>query len=362
MVRALAAVNLAAIERNCARLAAEGPALCAVVKADAYGHGAVPCARAALAGGASWLAVATAAEAVELRAAGIAGTPILVMGALTRAEAAAARGAGADVVAWTEDLIDWMAGLGGGRIHVKLDSGMGRLGTRDPAQADLLAAAVRAAPGCELVGAMTHFATADDREDPFFGEQLERFAAWAAGYGDLVVHAANSAALLRDRRAHFDLARCGVAIYGLDPFGRDPAARGLEPALELTSWVAAIKPCAPGESAGYGRRFIAESPTRLGVLPIGYGDGWRRALTNNADVLVDGRRRRLVGTVSMDNVTVDLGPDTTVRPGAPATLIGGEITAEEVARRLGTINYEVTCGLLARVPRHYHRDGVPAAP
>jgi alanine racemase len=361
-MRATSGVNLAAIERNAARLAAAGPKLCAVVKADAYGHGQIPCARAALAGGASWLAVATAAEAAELRAAGIVDPPILVMGALTRAEAATAQAANADVVAWTEDLVDWMASLGGGRIHVKLDTGMGRLGTRSPTQADRIAAAVRRAPGCELVGAMTHFATADDRDDPFFDEQLARFTAWAAGHGDLIVHAANSAALLRDRRSHFDMARCGVAVYGLDPFGVDPAAHGLEPALELGSWVAAIKPCAPGESAGYGRRFIAASETELGVIPIGYGDGWRRALTNNADVLIDGARRPLVGTVSMDNVTVDLGPRTTVRAGAPATLIGGEITAEEVARRLGTINYEVTCGLLPRVPRRYHRDGVPQGP
>jgi alanine racemase len=122
--------------------------------------------------------------------------------------------------------------------------------------------------------------------------------------------------------------------------------------------VAAVKPCAPGESAGYGRRFVASAATRLGVLPIGYGDGWRRALGDNADVLLDGRRHPLVGTVSMDNVTVDLGADSAVRPGAPAVLIGGEITAEEVARRLGTINYEVTCGLLPRVPRLHHR-GVP---
>jgi alanine racemase len=281
------------------------------------------------------------------------------MGALTRAETAVAQAARADVIAWTEDFVAWVAALGGGRIHVKLDTGMGRLGTRDPAEADRIAAAVRSAPGCRLVGAMTHFATADQVGDAFFGEQLERFAAWAAGHRDLVVHAANSAALLRDRRAHFDMARCGVAAYGLDPFGTDAAARGLEPALELRSWVAAVKPCAPGESAGYGRRFVAASATRLGVLPIGYGDGWRRGLGDNADGLVDGRRHPLVGTVSMDNVTVDLGAGSAVRPGAPATLIGDEITAEEVARRLGTINYEVTCGLLPRVPRLHHRDGVP---
>ncbi|MGI8802193.1 MAG: alanine racemase [Solirubrobacteraceae bacterium] len=361
-MRVRAAVNLAAIERNSARLAAAGPLLCAVVKANGYGHGAIACARAAVAGGATWLAVATAAEAAELRAAGLLGPPILVMGALTRAEAAVAQAARADVVAWTEEIVDWIADSGGGRLHVKLDTGMGRLGTRETAEADRIAAAVRAAPGCELVGAMTHFATADDRDDPFFGEQLERFAAWAEGYRDVIVHAANSAALLRDRRAHFDMARCGVAVYGLDPFGADAAAHGLEPALELRSWVAAIKPCAAGQSAGYGRRFVAAADTRLGVVPIGYGDGWRRALTNNAEVIVEGVRRPLVGTVSMDNVTVDLGPGSAVRPGANATLIGGGITAEEVARRLETINYEVTCALLPRVPREYHRDGVPEPP
>jgi alanine racemase len=357
-VRAQAVVNLAAIERNCARLAGVGPRLCAVVKADAYGHGAVSAARAALAGGASWLATATASEAVELRRAGI-DTPVLVMGALTRAETESVVDARADVVAWTEDLIDWVAAAGGGRVHVKLDSGMGRLGTRQADFADRLVERADAATGVEVVGAMTHFATADDLDDGFFDEQVGRFAAWAAGHRELVVHAANSAGLLRDPAAHFDMARCGVAIYGLDPFGVDPAAHGLEPALELQSWVGALKPCGVGESAGYGRRFVAREPTVLGVIPIGYGDGWRRALTNNADVLIEGRRYPSVGTVSMDNITVDLGLGTGLRPGAEVTLIGGEISAEELAGRLATINYEITCGLLGRVPRTYHRDGVP---
>ena len=161
--------------------------------------------------------------------------------------------------------------------------------------------------------------------------------------------------VLRDPDSHFDMVRCGVAIYGLDPFGEDPGERELEPALQLESYVAAIKRFQPGQSAGYGRRFTARQPTWLGVLPVGYGDGWRRGLTNNCDVLVGGRRCPLVGTVSMDNVTVDLGSETEVSIGDPAVLIGrqGEerITAEEVAARLGTINYEVTCGLTGRVPR-----------
>src|SRR5207249_3669554 len=157
----------------------------------------------------------------------------------------------------------------------------------------------------------------------------------------------------------------GIAIYGMDPFGEDPSTRALEPALELSSYVAEVKRCAAGESAGYGRRFIAERDTNLGVLPIGYGDGWRRGLSDNADVLIAGRRYPLVGTVSMDNITVDLGSDAGAERlrGEPAILIGrqGEerITAEEVARRLGTINYEVTCALTPRVIRAYHRDGAP---
>jgi alanine racemase len=177
----------------------------------------------------------------------------------------------------------------------------------------------------------------------------------------VLLHAANSAATLREPAAHLDLVRCGVALYGLDPFGEDAAAAGLRPALELRSYVAAVKPCAPGQSSGYGRRFVAARPTRLATSPIGYGDGWRRALSDNGDVIIGGRRHPIAGTISMDNLTVDVGPCGAVRCGDPVVLLGAGITAEEVARRLQTINYEVTCGLLARVPRTYHRDGAPAA-
>jgi alanine racemase len=362
--RALARVDLAAIEANAARLRRElRPAtqLCAVVKADAYGHGAVPAARAALAGGATWLAVAAAHEARELRAAGIEDVPVLVLGALAPDELDVALAARADVTAWTEELVAAVAARGGGRVHVKLDSGMGRLGTRDAAEASRIADLAAATPGVELVGAWTHFATADELGDAFFVEQLERFAEWAsavrAAHPGILLHAANSAAILRGPASHFDLARAGVALYGLDPFGEDPAARELRPALRLESWVAAVKPIAPGESAGYGRRFIADRPTRLATIPIGYGDGLRRALTNRADVLIRGRRFPVAGTISMDNVTVDVG-DAEVAVGDEVVLIGQQgderITAEELAGHIGTINYEVTCGLLPRVPREHH--------
>jgi alanine racemase len=369
--RAQASINVAAIERNCARLGAElrsGAELCAVVKADGYGHGAEQSARAALAGGATWLAVASAAEACELREAGIAGPAILVMGALRPSELREALAVDADVVVWSEQYVEAVAAAGGGRVHVKLDSGMGRLGTRDPQLATDVFELARDTDGVEPSGLMTHFATADELEDEgFFAGQLDTFARWAeplkAEHPELIVHAANSAAMLRDASSQFDMVRCGIAVYGMDPFGVDPAQRVLEPALALSSYVAEVKRCAAGDSAGYGRRFVAAHDTWLGVLPIGYGDGWRRGLSNNADVLVGGQRYPLVGTVSMDNVTIDLGADAKAERlrGAPAILIGTDreqrITAEDVARRLDTINYEITCGLTPRVPRVYHRDG-----
>jgi alanine racemase len=345
-VRAVADIDLGAIERNCTGLPKP---LCAVVKANAYGHGTVPVAEAALAGGAEWLAVATAAEAAELRAGGI-GAPLLVMGALTGDELRTAIEAGADVVAWTEEV----AGAAP-RVHVKLDTGMSRLGTKDRELA------LRLAARPNVAGLMTHFATADEPGDDLFPAQLAAFQEFVAEVGrdDLIVHAANSAAALRDPESHFDMVRCGVAIYGLDPFQNDPADHDLEPAMTLRSWVAALRRLEAGESAGYGRRFTADEPTWLATVPVGYGDGWRRGLTNNADVLIQGRRHPLVGAVSMDNVTVALGADTDVAVGDEAVLIGSQggerILAEEVARRLGTINYEVTTGLLPRVEREHRR-------
>ena len=365
MERATARIDYAAVSANCARLKAElGEAeLCAVVKADGYGHGAEACARAALAGGATRLAVATAAEAAELGPF-FAPVPLLTMGALCAEEVDAALGVGAELALWREGfrrvIADRARALGRpARVHVKYDSGMGRLGNRDPDEVTELVRACAEDPDLELAGIWTHFATADEPDSGFFDEQLERFERVAAAVKDrhpgVLVHAANSAAVLRDRRSHFEMARCGVAIYGLDPFQRDPAEQGLRPALTLRSHVADVKRFPAGASAGYGRRWTAPVDTWVGVIPIGYGDGVRRALTNNADVLVRGRRRPLVGTVSMDNLTIDLGPETEVEPGDEAVLIGAQgdeqILAEEVAARLETINYEVTCAISPRVPR-----------
>jgi alanine racemase len=372
-VRALARVNLAAIERNVRRLRRELRAstrLCAVVKADGYGHGAAAAARAALAGGARQLAVATAAEALELRRAGIEAT-VLVMGAIGRDELSDALAADAQLVVWSQRFVEDVARAAVATpvsMHVKLDTGMGRLGTRDSAEAIRVAALVAANPGAlRLAGAMTHFATAD--EDPeFVAVQLERFEPFVAElrrrWPGLVVHAANSAATLNQPRSHFDLVRCGIAIYGCDPMNADPGERDLEPALELSSYVAAVKAAQPGDTVGYGRRFTASEDTWIATLPIGYADGVRRAFTNNCEVIVAGRRYPLVGAVSMDNITLDLGPAPAVDVGQVATIIGvdgGERqTAEQLARRIGTINYEIVCGISGRVPRVYHRDGTPA--
>jgi alanine racemase len=407
--RAVAYVDLDAIAHNCRLLldALAGPMLCAVVKADGYGHGAVLSAKAALGAGAGWLAVATLTEAEQLREAGLE-APILVMGPVSeRPEIERAIDLKADIVAWRERTIALAAeaaarARGTARVHVKLDTGMGRLGTRDAREADLVVAAAKNAPGVRLVGAMTHFATADVLDDDgFYDLQLAEFSRWAATvkaeHPDVLVHAANSAAVLRERRISsqenldpggpgdrarvgrqagrgdpgevvFDIARCGIAIYGMDPFGEDPDAHGLRPALALSSHVADVKLCRPGDSTGYGRRFVADRDTYIGMLPIGYGDGWRRALSGNAETLLAGARLPLIGTVSMDNVAVDLGPDPSALElcGAEAILIGvsgsDRITAEELAKRVGTINYEITCGLSARVPRVARtlRDVTPA--
>jgi alanine racemase len=367
MERAVARIDFDAIRANCTRLKVElgdGAELCAVVKADGYGHGADGCANAALAGGATRLAVATAGEAAQVGRR-FQHIPLLTMGALTAEEVDIVLSAGSELAVWREGfrrlLADRARAQGRpARVHVKFDSGMGRLGTPDPEEVLALARACDADPSLELAGVWTHLATADEPDSAFFDEQLDRFERVAdavrAEFPAVVVHAANSAAVFRDRRSHFDMARCGVAIYGLDPFQGDPAERGLAPALSLRSYVADVKRFPPGASVGYGQRWAAPVETWVGVVPLGYGDGVRRGLSNNGEVLVRGRRQPLVGTVSMDNITIDLGPDTEVEPGDEAVLIGAQgddaILAEEVAARLDTINYEVTCAISSRVPRH----------
>lgn len=375
-LRALARINLAAIERNVVTLRGRlgpGTRFCAVVKANASGHGAVAAARAALAGGAERLAVATVLEAAELRGAGVS-VPVLILGAVSAEELPVALQARAELVAWDEDFVALLSrhATEPVDIHVKLDTGMGRLGTRRVAEALKVAERVlEPGSGLRLAGAMTHLATAD--EDPeFMLAQLEAFDPFVTELRHrepaLLAHAANSAATVSEPRSHYDMVRCGIALHGCDPMNDAPERHGLEPALELSSYVAAVKPAAAGESVGYGRRFVAGRDTWIATLPIGYADGIRRALSGNCDVLVAGQRFPLVGTVSMDNVTADLGPTlpTDIVPGSPAVLIGRDgaerQTVEDLARRIGSIAHEVLCGISNRVVRRYHRDGKPVGP
>jgi len=245
-------------------------------------------------------------------------------------------------------------------VHLKLDTGMGRLGAR-PESVEALAAAA-AELGAPVRGVMTHFATADETEGEnagFMREQLLRFRAAVRGlrerFPDALAHAANSAAAMREPGARLDMVRCGIALYGCSPFGDDPLARDLRPVMSLVSYIASVKTLRSRDSVGYGRTWRASRGTRIGLVPVGYADGYARALGNRAAVLVAGRRVPVVGNVSMDQITVDLGPESTEGVGERVVLIGADagerVTAEELARLRGTISYEVTCGVGGRIPR-----------
>jgi len=338
MRRSVVEIDLRALRRNAARLReAAGPSeLWAVVKADAYGHGAADAAGAALAAGASALCVVTAQEGAALRSR-FPETRILVMGPLAEGEEALAREARLEV-ALSRPRIP-----GGLRVHLKVDTGMGRWGMA-PEEALAL-------PRHQVVGVMSHLATADEEDDSFARRQIERFREVVAAFPGVQAHLANSAAALRFPGARFDAVRCGIAVYGLSPFGDDPARHGLEPVLAWRSYIAVAKALAAGEGTGYGRQFVAEQPTRVGIVPVGYADGFRRGLTGT-EVLVAGARRRVVGTISMDAFAVELGEE---EEGAPVTLIGDGVLAEEHARRLGTINHEITVAIRSEPERAERR-------
>lgn len=323
-------IDLGALRRNVRRLreAVAPAALWAVVKADAYGHGALDAARAALEAGAEALCVATAAEGERLRAA-FPEVRILVMGPLAPGDEDVARALRLEVAVSAPELPEGVA------VHVKVDTGMGRWG--------MSAAELARVPPGRVAGVMSHLATADEDDPAFALEQLERFASLTARFPGAVRHVANSAAALRFPEARLDVVRCGIALYGLDPFGRDPAAHGLEPVLSWRSYVALTKTLRPGESTGYGRCFVAQRETRIGIVPVGYADGFRRAYTGT-EVLVAGTRRRVLGTISMDAFAVELGDEPA---GAPVTLVGEGVLAEEHARVAGTIVYEVPCAIRA---------------
>ena len=335
MHRSELTVDLGAVRRNARTLlrALEGSELWAVVKANAYGHGALDVARAVLDAGAAVLCTATVPEALELRRE-LPSARILVMGPTSSSgEVAEAREAGLELAIWGKAVPE------GVRVHLKLDTGMGRWGLAELRK-----------PSAEVVGLMSHLATADS--DPAFAErQIELFRRAVEPYPELTRHVANSAAALRLPAARFDAARCGVALYGLSPFGEDPAADGLEPALSWRSYLALVKRLEPGESTGYGRRFVAERPTWIGIVPVGYADGFRRDLTGTV-VRVGGEPRRVVGTISMDAFAVELEREEPA--GTEVTILGEGVLAESHARVAETINYELVCGVNAD-PRRAHR-------
>ena len=340
MHRSELTVDLGAVRRNARRLlrVLEGAQLWAVVKANAYGHGAVDVAAAVLDEGAGALCVATVAEGLELRRE-FELARILVMGPTASSrEIAEAREAKLELAIWDEEV---PAGV---RVHLKLDTGMGRWGLSELPK-----------PPAEVVGLMTHLATADTNP-AFAEEQIARFHEATEPYSDLMRHAANSAAALRLPSARFDAARCGIALYGLSPFGEDPAADGLEPALSWRSYLAQVKQLQPGESTGYGRRYVADQATWIGIVPVGYADGFRRDLTGT-EVRVSGEPRRVVGTVSMDAFAIELEREEPV--GAPVTILGQGVLAEAHARVAQTINYELVSRIGAD-PRRARRTVVDA--
>ena len=321
MHRSEQTVDLAALRRNVRTLlrAQAGAEVWAVVKANGYGHGASDVAGAALGAGATALCVATVPEGLALRFEHPLAR-ILVLGPAGNREVAQARDARLELVVSTDEI---PAGI---RVHLKVDTGMGRWGLSE-----------LPVPPVEVVGLMSHLATADT--DAAYAEwQIERFRSATASYTHLTRHIANSAGALRYPSARFDAARCGIALYGISPFGTDPADDGLQPVLTWTSHVAMTRRLRAGESTGYGRRFVAAADTWIGIVPVGYADGFRRDLTGT-EVLVDGERRRVVGTVSMDSFAVEL--DRELPPGTAVTIVGDGLLLEEHARAAATITYEL---------------------
>ncbi len=366
----VARVRPAAIEANVGRLVARAgtAALCAVVKADGYGHGASTAARAAVDAGASWLAVATIEEALEVADSVGSDTPVLILSEIAPPLAADAAAGCPEQVRFTVAStagIEALAGAAGPArtVHLKVDTGMHRMGALPGELAAVAEALAAAGSRLQLEGTWTHLAVADSPSDPFTDEQLRRFdlalaALRGGGLRAGIVHAANSAGLLAHPEARRDLVRAGIAAYGVPPSPELADSVELEPALELVSRITAVRTVSPGESVSYGRRWWAEESTRVATVAIGYADGIRRhSGSAGVEVLVRGRRCPIVGMVTMDQLMVALDPAVAgeATQGDEAVLIGRqgaeEITATEVAGRLGTIAYEVLTSISARVPR-----------
>jgi alanine racemase len=370
-----AEIDLDAVAHNVKLLAARArPArVLAVVKANAYGHGAIAVARAALAAGADALAVVCVDEAEELRRAGIA-APVLVMGHTPATDAPRVVELGLEPGVGGPELVEALSALAAARgkavpIHLELETGFGRHGLTPDAAVEL-AERARAMPGIEVKALFTHFATADEEDLEFTQGQFEVLEAAAQRLPWVPErHCSASAAVLRQLRGRgpagapmsLSAVRVGISLYGYAPAPGCGTPAELRPALALKSRVVRVADLAAGGSVGYGRTFVARRPSRIALVMAGYADGYRRSLGNQAQALVRGRRVPVVGRVSMDMTTLDVTDVPGVVPGDVATLLGADgaerIDADELARLTGTISYEVLAAISARVPRLYLRGG-----
>jgi alanine racemase len=367
-------VDLSAIRRNVAAvrgLVGGGVAVLAVVKADGYGHGAVRAAKAAVAGGAAWLGVASAAEGAELRSTGI-DAPILVLGCglPEQAPEIVTHGLTQTLATWDMAQALSRAAAGEGRevaVHIKIDTGMGRLGVK-PHEAAAFARLVSGLPGLRIEGVYSHLATADRKDPTYAREQARRFEQVLAdleheGIRSALRHLANSAATVRFPEMRFDMVRAGLLIYGLNPLSQPLTEIELVPALAWKTRIACVKDVPAGEPLSYSGLHVTERPTRIACVPVGYADGYSRALSNVGSVLVSGRRCPVVGAVCMDQMLIDVG-EVEAKPGAEVVLIGeqtGErITANDLADAQGTVVHEIVARLGKRLPRFYLNDDAPA--
>ncbi|MCY3886696.1 MAG: alanine racemase [Chloroflexi bacterium] len=363
---ARAVVDLAALRHNVAALRASLRAesrLIAVVKADAYGHGAAACAAAALDAGADALAVGRVGEGLALRGLGI-DVPILVLGHCTDGETEPAVAAGLTLTPSNAASLDAVAAVADrlrrpAALHVKVDTGMRRLGLA-PAAAARVIAMTRAHPGLRLMGIYTHFACADDPDPTRTEQQFRRFREFAATVDPdhaLTWHVCNTAAARRFPHMHLDAVRTGIGLYGVDPVAAQAPPIGLRPALSLRAGILRCFDLAPGESLGYGATFIADRPLRIATVACGYADGLPRALSNRGEALVRGRRCPIVGRVSMDLCTIDVSAVDGASPADEVVFIGDQgaatLSADEVAGCADTISYELLCSISARVRRTY---------
>ena len=369
--RAEIVVDLAAVRHNVRVLAAtaaeSGAEFMAVVKADAYGHGMVEVARAAREAGAGWLGVATPEEALALRDAGDTGRLLCWLSA-PGDDLAPAVSRGVEVSAYNVEALDALGAIGGARVHLKVDTGLSRGGASRPEWPDFFAraAALQAAGALEIVGLWSHLVAADEPTAPIndtqecaFGEAAEMAA--AAGLRGLVKHLANSAATLTRASVHFDLVRCGIAVYGLSPAPGVIADTGLVPAMTARAALVMTKQVRAGEGVSYGHRWVAAGDTVVGLVPAGYGDGIPRSASNRAEVWVAAARRPVRGTVCMDQFVVDLGASA-AGAGDEVVLFGagadGAPTADDWAEAAGTINYEIVTRIGGRFTRRHVNVGL----